>query len=132
MSTKYKVSVTPFAEKHYIKKFKKKYKERWDLTFASVAREIEDHEKLKGHSIFSTITENKKEKICKMEFRIAGKGPSRKDSGNRIILVFNKIDKVAKILLVYHKQDLPGKGKNETAQWKNIIKENYPEYADII
>lgn len=67
-----------------------------------------------------------------MEFRIAGKGPSRKDSGNRIILVFSKIDKTAKVLLVYHKQDLPEKGKDETVQWKNLIKENYHEYADIV
>ena len=131
MSIKYKVLVTPFAEKYYIKKFERKYKDRWNLTLTSVMREIEDYEKLSGHTIFSTIAENKKERVCKMEFRIAGKGPSRKDSGNRMILVFNKIDKVAKVLLVYHKQDIPG-GGNETSQWKKIVRNNHPEYQDLL
>ena len=66
-----------------------------------------------------------------MEFRIAGKGPSRRISGNRIIVIFDKVEITAKILLVYHKEDLP-RGGNETYQWKNMIREHYPEYSNLL
>jgi ribosome biogenesis GTPase A len=34
------------------------------------------------------------------------------------------------VLLAYHKNDL-GNG-NETAQWKQIIKDNYPDYYGLL
>ena len=133
MSTKYRVLVTSFAKKHYIKKFESRYRNKWRPTFISVTREIEEYEKLSNHSIFNTICENKNILICKMEFRIAGKGPSKRKSGNRIILAFHKVEKIAKVLLVYSKQDLPTKRKkSETVQWKEIVLNDFPEYKDIL
>ena len=132
MSTKYRVSVAPFAEKHYIKTFQKKYKDRWSPTWISIIRQIEEYEKLADSNTFSCINECDGLKICKMEFRIAGKGPSRKRSGNRAIILFDTNTGSAKILLMYHKQDFVKGGGSETAQWKKVVTDNFPECRDML
>ena len=68
--------------------------------------------------------------ICKTEFKIAGTDESRHGSGNRCIVAVHKdISKIC-VLLVYHKNDLGG--GSETGNWKSLIKENYPEYRNLV
>lgn len=69
-------------------------------------------------------------KICKTEFRIAGPGKSRHASGNRCIIAVRKSTAVVHVLLVYSKGDIGG--GNETASWKALIRENYPEYREFL
>lgn len=64
------------------------------------------------------------------EFKIAGTSDSRHSSGNRCIVAIHKAENKVYVLLVYHKNDI-GSG-NETAKWKNIIIENYPEYKEVL
>jgi hypothetical protein len=130
MSIKYTVFSTPFAEKYFIKKFEKKYKTAWDITYKALLREFQSIEVLFNKSIAEIIKHNEKIKICKTEFKIAGTNKSRHASGNRCILAIHEEEHRIYILLVYHKNDL--KKGNETAEWEKIIKNNYPEYKDII
>ena len=129
-STKYTVIVKPYAERHFIKIFRKKYKSVWEITWRAICEELQRFDSLLETSIAETITENGNIRIAKTEFRVAKTNKSRKSSGNRCIVAIHKDTSLISVLLVYHKNDL-GNG-NETAQWKQIIKDNYPEYAGLL
>lgn len=129
-STSYSVIFEPFTERHFIKSFAKKYKNAWDVTLKSIIDEFTQIDFLFLKNTAETIIDLKDVKICKTEFKIAGTQESRHGSGNRCIVAIHKdINKVC-ILLIYHKNDL---GNNsETASWVNLIKENYPQYSNIL
>jgi len=132
MSTnKYTIEVEKYAERHYIKKFKKKYKSKWDLTFRSIEEEFKRLESLFETSIAEKIHEKGDIIIAKTEFRVAGTKQAKKSSGNRCVIAIHQDTQIVKILLIYHKNDLLGNG-SETAKWKRIIKENYREYGDLV
>jgi hypothetical protein len=129
-SIEYKVIFEFFAERHFIKSFAKKYKGAWDFTFKFLEKEFEQIDLLFLKNIAETIVDSKEIKICKTEFKIAGTNQSRHGSGNRCIVAIHKDTSVVNVLLVYHKNDL-GDG-NETAKWKQIIKDNYPDYRGLL
>lgn len=129
-STKYKVIFEPFTERHFIKSFAKKYKGAWDFTLKFLEKEFEQIDLLFLKNIAETIVDAKEIKIYKTEFKIASTQQSRHGSGNRCIVALHKDTNIVCVLLVYHKNDL-GDG-NETAQWKQIVKENYPKYKDLL
>ena len=125
----YQVIFSDFAQRHFIKNFAKKYKNTWDFTFRSLQIEFEQIDFLFQKSVAETIIDTEKIKICKTEFKIAGSNQSRHGSGNRCIVAIHKDTSTVNVLLVYHKNDLSG--GNETAKWKQIIKDNYSEYCDL-
>lgn len=127
---KYQVNFKHFAERHFIKSFAKKYKTAWDFTYNLLREEFEQIDLLFLKSIAEEICYCKDIKICKTEFKIAGTNQSRHGSGNRCIVAVHKDTCTVNVLLVYHKNDL-GNG-NETAIWKQIIKDNYPEYCELL
>ena len=131
MSTNYEVVIEPFAERHYIRVFAKKHRHHWDITLTALIREFRSFDVILERSIAEEITDRNKDiVICKTEFKISGTQESRHGSGNRCIVAkHKKLNKIC-VLLVYHKNDL-GHG-NETQNWKNIIKENYPEYRELL
>lgn len=131
MSTSYAVVVKKYAERHYISRFKKKHKNAWDITWIALCEQFKRIESLVGvTSMVETITDTHDIKICKTEFRIAGPGKSRHTSGNRCIIAMRKSTTTVHVLLVYCKGDI---GEvNETVRWKEIIKENYPEYKELL
>ena len=127
---RYEVTFEPFTERHFIKTFIKKYKGSWDHTYKGLILEFTFFDMLFEKSVAETIVDLNDVKICKTEFKIAGTQDSRHSSGNRCIVAKHKnINKIC-VLLVYHKNDLGG--GNETANWKKVIKENYPDYSDIL
>lgn len=131
MSTNYAVIVEKFAERHFISGFKKKYKGAWDVTWNAVHEEFKRIDTLIGQTnIVETITDQEGVRICKTEFRVHGTQESRHSSGNRCIVAVNKNTCVVHVLLMYGKTDLSG--NNETVQWKNLVRENYPEYSKIV
>lgn len=132
MSINYAISTELFAERHYIKDFKKKYKNAWDITWRAVQKEFQNFDVLFERNIAETIIDSGSIKICKTEFRIAGTKHSRHGSGNRCIIALHNEDvhRVV-ILLVYHKNHLKGSG-SETAKWKNVIKKNYQAYKNTL
>ena len=131
MSSRYEVVIEPFAERHFIKTFAKKYKKAWDFTLSALTREFQSFDVILEKTIAEEITDkNADVVICKTEFKISGIQESRHGSGNRCIVAkYKSINKVC-VLLVYHKNDLGG--GNETANWKRIIKENYPQYSNML
>ncbi len=131
MSIKYEVYIESFADRHYIKTFAKKYKKAWDFTLGVLIEEFEKFDVLLSKTIAEEITDKKADVvICKTEFKISGTQESRHGSGNRCIVAKCKNPDKIRVLLVYCKNDLGG--GNETANWKRIIKENYPEYSDML
>lgn len=130
-TNEYEVFVESFAERHYIRTFAKKYKGAWDTTFLFITQELRFIDVLFSKSITEYITDKQADiVICKTEFKIAGTQESRHGSGNRCIVAIHKVEKKVKVLLMYHKNDLGG--GSETGNWKNLIKENYKEYANIL
>ncbi|MFM7089067.1 MAG: hypothetical protein ACKOW9_06100 [Candidatus Paceibacterota bacterium] len=127
---KYEVVFENFTERHFIKTFSKKYKGAWDLTLKYIQEEFEQIDILFSRSIAEYITDKDADiVICKTEFKIAGTMESRHGSGNRCIVAVHKNLRKVCVLLVYNKTDLSG--HNETAEWKNIIKDNYPEFKNL-
>ena len=127
----YTVLIEPFAEKHYIKRFRKKYKDAWGRTWFSLENEFSMFPLLFDDGTASVIHASKGVQICKTKFRIIGMKQSKSGSGNRCIVAVHGEAKEVRVLLVYNKTDLSGSG-NETAQWKRIIKQNYSEYTDMV
>lgn len=119
-----------FAERHFIKSFSKKYKRAWDVTWVGLMEEFRNFEELFTTSVAETIVDVEPIKICKVSFRVHGTKESRKSSGNRYIVALHTDTATAHILLVYHKGHL--RDGNETAKWKQSIKDNYPEYRDLL
>jgi len=130
MSIKYSVNIKQYAERHYIKSFAKKYGRAWDITIETLIRELQSFDILLERKIAEMITGNANIKICKVEFKIAGSNQSRHGSGNRCIAGVHKDISSINVLLIYHKNDI-GDG-NETAKWKQIIKDNYSEYRGLL
>lgn len=131
MSTSYAVVIEKFAERHYISGFKKKYKGAWDVTQDAIVEEFKRIDALLGvTSIAETITSQGDLKICKTEFRVHGTRESRHASGNRCIIAIHCDTATVCVLLVYSKTDITM--KNETAAWKEIVKDNYPQYHDLL
>ncbi|MCU0653698.1 MAG: hypothetical protein MUD10_05575, partial [Candidatus Pacebacteria bacterium] len=126
---KYAVIIEKFAEQHYIKTFNKKYGRAWDITLETLVREFQSFDVLFERNIAKTIIDSADIKICKAEFKVAGTNESRHGSGSRCIVALNKVKSTVSVLLVYGKTDIGG-GK-ETATWKNILRENYPEYKNL-
>ena len=131
MFTSYEVVIEAFAERHFIKTFAKKYKKAWEFTFSALVREFQSFDVILEKTIAEEITDkNVDVVICKTEFKISGTQESRHGSGNRCIVAKHKNPNKICVLLVYHKNDLGG--GSETANWKGMIRDNYPQYADLL
>jgi len=128
-STSYTVIFKPFTKRHFIKSFEKKYRGIWDITLGVITEEFERIDLLFLKNTAKTIVDSKEIKICKTEFKIAGTKESRHSSGNRCIIAIHKNTCTVNVLVVYHKNDLAG--NDETTSWKNLVKENYPDYSNI-
>ena len=131
MFTNYAVVIEKYAERHFISTFKKKYKGAWDVTWIGMHNEFKRIDTLIGQTnIAETIIESGDVRICKTGFRVHGTQESRRSSGNRCIIAVHKNTSTVYALLVYSKTDLGG--RNETASWKNIVRENYQQYSKMI
>lgn len=132
MSTNnYAIVLEKYAERHFVSKFKKKYKGSWDVTWVAMLEEFKRIDVVIANTdVGELIVEAGDVIICKTEFRVHGTKESRHASGNRCIVAVYKNASTVHVLLVYNKNDL-GDG-NETARWKAIIKDNYREYAKIL
>jgi len=130
MSIKYTVSIEKFAEKYYLKSFRKKYRKSFDAPWSAFVFMLQKIDLMLERDGNNEISDPSREiVICKTEFKITPK-ESAKSSGNRCIIAQNKEKKEVKILLVYCKNDI--QHSNETVWWKSLIKENYPCYEDIL
>lgn len=126
---KYNVVFEEYTKRHFIKNFEKKYKSKWNKTqddIIFVCEHIENMLFTKRADLIS-IAENSR--LVKLDFAIFGLKVSPKSSGNRCILFLDDDIKLVKVLLVYSKNDIPT--NNETQAWRNIVKSQYSELAEI-
>ena len=126
---KYNVVFEDYTKRHFIKNFEKKYKSKWNKTqddIIFVCEHIENMLLTKRADLIS-VAENSR--LVKLDFAIFGLKVSPKSSGNRCILFLDDEIKLVKVLLVYSKNDIPT--NNETQAWKNIVKSQYSELAEI-
>ncbi|OIP86648.1 hypothetical protein CO009_01895 [Candidatus Shapirobacteria bacterium CG_4_8_14_3_um_filter_35_11] len=136
MSTsEYSVFVEDFAQRHYIHSFAKKYKgKQWDITLKAIREMLSRYDNFVNANI---STSSKIDFIChcngysivKVDFKIAGSNVSAKSSGNRVVAAVDTVKKIIKILLVYSKNDISP--PNETAKWKNMVTDYYPEFSNL-
>lgn len=129
MSGNYLVRFEPFAEKHFIHSFEKKYKKHWPVTLRALINILERIDQLINTSRAETICDVDGIKIVKVQFRVDRSKESAKTSGNRCVVAWNEKNKSVVVLLVYSKTDISG--HNETAEWQKIIKKNYTEYQHL-
>ena len=129
MQRDYSIEIRPFAERHFIDTFKKKYKSHWDVTLLAIIAELEHMDALLLTNRAETISTIGGVKLIKTKFKVVKSNESAKTSGNRCIVAWCPEKHSVSILLVYSKTDLYG--RNETEEWKNIIRENYPEYKEL-
>jgi len=136
MSTnEYQVIIEDFAKRHFIDSFRKKYKgKQWEITERAICQILARYENLAPNH---KSTDSKLDIICpcngymivKLDFCVAGDNRSAKSSGNRVVAGVDCQNKVVKILLVYSKNDISP--PNETAKWKNMVTDYYPEFKDL-
>ena len=120
----YRVLVSEYAGRHYIKVFAKKYKNIWAETELSVFVLLAKLDNVIGATNRVEIIHNKGcYKIIKVDFKIFGSNESAKSSGNRAIVFVDETKRECHILLVYSKNDISS--PNETQKWQAVIKENY-------
>jgi hypothetical protein len=123
------VIIGEYAQRHFIKSFEKKYGDHWDVTLIAIIAQLERIDSLLKLKKIETISDIGAIKILKMQFKVAMTNESARSSGNRCIVAWHADTQIVRVLLVYSKTDLSG--KNETAEWKNMIRENYPEYKEL-
>ena len=125
----YRVQFEPYTERHYINKFKKAYKDKWLATERTIIAVCERIDNMLLYNRADLISVSGCYKLVKLDFAIDGTRMSPKASGNRCILFVDDDMRVVKILLVYSKNDISP--PNETQKWKNIIKSEYAEIAEL-
>ena len=126
---KYKVVFEDFTKRHFIKNFEKKYKSQWNKTQEDIIFVCEHIENmlLTKRAVLISVADNCR--LVKLDFAIFGIKISPKASGNRCILFLDDDMGIVKILLVYSKNDIST--HDETQEWKNIIKAQYPSIGEI-
>ena len=126
---KYRVIFEDFTKRHFIKNFEKKYKSQWNKTQDDIIFVCEHIDKMLLTKRADLISVADNFRLVKLDFAIFGLKISPKSSGNRCILFLDDRMRIVIILLVYSKNDIPT--HNETQEWKNIIKIQYPNIKDI-
>lgn len=126
---KYEVEFDDFTKRHFGRKFEKKYRGRWGETKDDIVRFCERIEKTIHTDRMRLISSQGQYRLVKMYFTVLGTKLSPRAAGNRCILVVDDEKRLVRVLLVYAKGDL--KSKNETVEWKMIIKEQFPEMGEI-
>ena len=133
MSIRYSVFFEKFAERYYIKRFKKKYSAHvWDIVQESLEVILRNPKVSIEKGVIETIVDKDTVLVVKVSsIRIPGKKESGRKSGYRCIALLEKENEVSRVLLFYHKNDLPGHGQ-ETARWKKVIRQNYEAYKNFL
>lgn len=118
------VSFSAFAEAHYLKKFRKKYKGKiWEVTENSIIFDLARiSNNLQNTQQVDELKSDGERWLFKYDFAIAKSGKSPKKSGNRCVCLLDIKKREIKILSIYSKDDLP-KNMGET-QWIREICKN--------
>ena len=125
----YRVQFEPFTERHYIQKFQRDYKGKWLATERIIIAVCERIDNMLQYNRADLISISGSYKLAKLDFAVEGTRMSPKASGNSCILFVDENTRSVRILLVYSKNEISS--PNETQKWKNIIKDEYREIAEL-
>ena len=118
------IVIQKYAERHYLKNFKRKYKSARDPTYTSICLMIDRIDKYLQTSLVEKFVSHGDSCILKVEFRIAWSNVSPHASGNRAIIHRDKRENLFDLLLIYMKTDIPKK-MWETVRRKQTVKDKY-------
>jgi hypothetical protein len=103
----YKVVVTGYAERHFIKGFQKKYPgSSWTKTLETICFMLERADGLRETDKAEIIHSCDGRHIIKGNFAVIGTRESPKSSGNRYVAFVDDTTGICEILLVYGKNDV--------------------------
>jgi len=125
----YKVLFEDFTKRHYIKKFRKAYKDKWPPTELAINDTCERIDNMLLYSRADCIHSSGEHQLVKLDFAVKGTQTSPKASGNRCILYINNRLRLVRVLLIYSKNEISE--PNETQKWKSIIKSEYGDIKSI-
>jgi len=125
----FNVEFEAYTKRHYIKTFRKKYKESWPPTEIAIIDACARIDNMLLYNRADCISVLENYQLVKLDFSVEGTHISPKASGNRCILFVDSVARLVRILLVYSKNQISE--PNETQKWKNIIKHEYKEIAKI-
>lgn len=131
----YSVLVEEFAERHFIRSFEKKYKNKhWQVTLGAIKAILSRYDNIAPNhrsidSKLDIICPCNKQMIVKLDFAVAGTNTPPKSAGNRVIAAVDSANRVIKILIVYSKNNIGP--PNETAKWKKMISHYYDEFKSL-
>ena len=127
----YRVKFSEFSQRHYIKKFAKKYKANWSKTQIDIVDICQRINNLlaSGRQQAKLIKATEDQKLIKLEFAVEGTRKSPKSSGCRAILWVDETQYQVTVLMVYSKNDVVG--NHETAWWQKTIKNHFTEISEI-
>ena len=125
-SGRYLVQFDPYTRRHYIKNIAKRYSDRqWQATQKAIEFVLENIEQHILTDKAETIHASDAGRIIKLYFRVAGTKDSAKGSGNRAVVLLEDKLCVARVLLVYSKEEICE--PNETAKWQKLVDDQFPE-----
>lgn len=125
-SGRYLVQFDSYTKRHYIKNIAKRYSDRqWQATQKSIEFVLEHIEKHILTDKAETICVSDAGQIIKLYFKIAGTKDSAKGSGNRTVVFLDDKLCVARVFLIYSKEEICE--PNETTKWQKIVDDQFPE-----
>lgn len=123
----YRVVISPYAQKHYIKRFAKNHPgKQWAVTQDSICQALKHIHALASTQQVDELKQRNGYMLFKYDFAVAQTHTSPKASGNRCLVFLNSHNLQQTILLVYNKGDLP-KNQGETAHILGVARHYFPE-----
>jgi hypothetical protein len=128
----YRVYINPYAERHFIKRFRKDYKGKiWLVTLESIKDDLRRVRALENTQQVDELRYKENLWLFKYDFAIAKSGKSPKGSGNRCVAILDSKKYRIEILFLYGKNDLP-KNQPETVFIEQTLKDKFPEiWSDL-
>ncbi len=124
----YRVYISKYAERHFIKRFAKDHKGKiWLITLESIKDDLRRVRALTNKQQVDELLHKDTFWLFKYDFAVAQSNISPKKSGNRCVVVLDSSQHRIDVLLVYAKSDLP-KNVGETQYIRSFMQSEYPQY----
>ena len=129
-SQNFEVLFEAFAERHFVKQFRKKYRNQWTVTEKAIVALLMRVDNLIGKTTqIEVIHARCEHRIAKLDFRVVGTSESAKCSGNRAIVYINMNTRQCRVMIVYSKNDICS--PRETQKCEMMVRENLPDVWGI-
>jgi hypothetical protein len=125
----YRVIISEYAQRHYVKRFAKEYKgRRWEVTERSIFEQLKRVHAIQGSMKVDELKRGSGCLLFKYDFAVAQTGISPKASGNRCIIFLDIETHLQTIILLFSKDDVP-KNQHETDWCIKTFQKEFPDIA---